>query len=74
LYDSGEWEPPIHWQDGNEWEPPADEDDQAPEEIDNIEAHQQIKECIAGQDNIVIVPYPNARAGKPITGCPIRCC
>ncbi|KAG1893712.1 uncharacterized protein F5891DRAFT_1131171 [Suillus fuscotomentosus] len=43
------------------------------EGCNNIEAHQQIKECIAGQDNIVIVPYPNARAGKPITGCPIRC-
>lgn len=73
LYDSGEWEPPIHWQDGNKWEPPVDEGDQTPEEIDNIEARQQIKEHIAGQDNIIIVPYPDACAGKPITGCPTRC-
>ncbi|KAG1902405.1 uncharacterized protein F5891DRAFT_1127689 [Suillus fuscotomentosus] len=62
LYDSGEWEPPT--QDENEWEPPVDEDDQGTEEIE---------EHVVGQDNIVVVPYPDARAGKPITGRPTRC-
>ncbi|KAG1883893.1 uncharacterized protein F5891DRAFT_1133319 [Suillus fuscotomentosus] len=62
LYDSGEWEPPT--QDENEREPPVDEDDQGAEEIE---------EHVVGQDNIVVVPYPDARAGKPITGRPTRC-
>ncbi|KAG1786964.1 hypothetical protein EV424DRAFT_1356652 [Suillus variegatus] len=71
LYDSGEWEPPT--QDGNEWEPPVDEDDQGAEEVYDIEAHQQIEEHVAGQDDIVVVPYPDTRAGKSITGRPTHC-
>ncbi|KAG1891598.1 uncharacterized protein F5891DRAFT_1131557 [Suillus fuscotomentosus] len=71
LYDSGEWEPPT--QDENEREPPVDEDDQGAEEVYDIEARQQIEEHVVGQDNIVVVPYPDARAGKPITGRPTRC-
>ncbi|KAG0695102.1 hypothetical protein DFH29DRAFT_880249 [Suillus ampliporus] len=72
-YDAAEWKPPIQ-DNHDELEPPVDEGDPTndfgAEELDNQEAHQQIEQCIAGQDNIVIVPYLDAHAGKPITGRP----
>jgi hypothetical protein len=63
--------------DSEEWEPPAQGDnesshsnDSGTEESADQQAHrQQIEELNMGQ-NIVIIPYPDAHAGKPITGQP----
>ncbi|KAG2053928.1 hypothetical protein BDR06DRAFT_982598 [Suillus hirtellus] len=81
LYDSGKWKPPT--QDENEQEPPVDQDDQGAEEV-----YSGSKKCpnvcsfssqsyshilTHGQDNIIVIPYPDAHTGKPITGQPTHC-
>ncbi|KAG2031147.1 hypothetical protein BDR03DRAFT_994793 [Suillus americanus] len=63
-----------------EWEPPVDQqhdhgdmdamDDLAADEATGQEqchGHQEIQECTQGQHGCVIVPYPDLRAGQPIS-------
>lgn len=80
--DSGEEEDPLF---NDEWEPPVQGNDDEPEplvpddgilneegaeDLENREARREIEQRTLEQDNIVIVPYPDAHAGMPTDGPP----
>ncbi|KAG1898389.1 uncharacterized protein F5891DRAFT_955757 [Suillus fuscotomentosus] len=71
-----EWEPPIPDTGHNQgWEPAehGNDGDDADAEVllDDQEARQQIEQHITqDSEDFVIIPYPDAQAGKPIPGQP----
>lgn len=67
-----EWEPPVQENESDipsvELDDPMDDDSNGPDRESRQDAERQILE----QDKVHIVPYPDSRAGKPITQSEVR--
>jgi hypothetical protein len=67
-----EWEPPVQENESDipsvELDDPMDDDSNGADH----ESHQDAERQILEQDKVHIVPYPDSRAGKPITQSKVR--
>ncbi|KAG1731873.1 hypothetical protein EDD22DRAFT_788370 [Suillus occidentalis] len=67
LYND-EWEPPVQDNDDEQEPPVPDNGIPNDEGAEDLENHREIEQRALEQDDIVIVPYPDALAGMPIIG------